>query len=303
MTSQASSNVTAAGDPIGYGWDNDPNGASQHVMYLGQDGQIHELWFSLNNDSWADTNVTANLAADQLPVGQPATAVWNNDPKGPTQHIFFRGKDNHIHEFYSFGGGTPWQTADLTLATDDQAIPASDPSAFVWDTDPQHTTALHVGYRDNSNSIHDLHRFADQWQPATDASWLADRSLSPKVLGVGLLAGVAYNSDPNFLAPTIHWFYRTADGHIGELWSSGNDVWGVNDLSAEVSKPGQPIVAAADILTAYVWQADVNQHSSESVIYRGEDNHLYALTYGAIDHCWTITDLTLTSGAPLITPG
>ncbi len=298
LTAQANSSVLAAGDPIGYGWDNDPNGASQHVVYLGQDGQIHELMFPLNNGSWSDTNVTANLAAAQQPAGQPATTVWNNDPKGPTQHIFFRGKDNHIHEFYSFYGGGPWQTADLTLATGDHAIPASDLSAFVWDTDPQNTTALHIGYRDSSNSIHDLHRHANLWQPATDPSWLADPSLSSTVLGAGNPVGLAYNSDPIFLAPTIHWLYRTANGHIGELWSSGKDVWGVNDLFAEVSNQGEPLVAAAEILSAYVWQADVNQHSSGHVIYRGEDNHIYALSYGAIDHDWTITDLTLKTGAP-----
>ena len=299
LTEQASSKVLAAGDPIGYCWDNDPNSASQHVIYLGQDGQIHELWFSINTGTWADTTVTANSPADQLPVGQPAAVVWSNDLKGPTQHIFFRAQNSHIYEYFSFGGGNAWLSNDLTLATNDHATPASDPSAFVWDPGSQNGSALHVGYRDNTNSIHDLYRFANEWQPATDPSWLADRSLSPKVLAVGNPVGLAYNSDPNFLAPTIHWFYRTADGHIGELWSGEKDVWGVNDLFSEASKQGQPMVAATDILLAYVWDGDVNQHSSESVIYRGVDNHLYALSYGAIDHFWTLTDLTKETGAPL----
>jgi hypothetical protein len=34
----------AAGDPAGYTWDVD---RTQHVVYRGSDGHIHELWFNL----------------------------------------------------------------------------------------------------------------------------------------------------------------------------------------------------------------------------------------------------------------
>jgi hypothetical protein len=35
----------AAGDPAGYTWNID---STQHVVYRGTDGHIHELWFSLS---------------------------------------------------------------------------------------------------------------------------------------------------------------------------------------------------------------------------------------------------------------
>jgi hypothetical protein len=88
--------IRLTNDPAGYTWDID---STQHVVYRGTDGHIHELWSDAAS-GWG--------AADLTEVSLAPTAA--GDPSGyacesrGTQHVVFRGMagpheaGSHIHE-------------------------------------------------------------------------------------------------------------------------------------------------------------------------------------------------------------
>ena len=80
----------AAGDPHGYTWDVD---STQHVVYRGTDGHIHELWY---NGSWNRADLTSATGAAGA-AGDPHGYTWDVDS---TQHVVYRGTDGHIHELW-----------------------------------------------------------------------------------------------------------------------------------------------------------------------------------------------------------
>jgi hypothetical protein len=94
---------TAVGVPAAYttGSNND----TQHVVYRGEDGHIHELFAG---DTWQENNISA-LANAPKAVGNPAayTTGSNND----TQHVVYRGEDGHIHELFA---GDTWQENNIS---------------------------------------------------------------------------------------------------------------------------------------------------------------------------------------------
>jgi hypothetical protein len=62
------------------------------VVYRGEDDDhIHELWFQ---SKWNHNDLTVAANAP-LPAGDPSGYTWNVHR---TQHVVYRGIDNHIHE-------------------------------------------------------------------------------------------------------------------------------------------------------------------------------------------------------------
>ncbi len=81
----------AAGDPAGYTWDVDH---TEHVVYRGTDGHIHELW--TDTSGWNHGNLTGSIGAPPA-AGDPAGYTWDVDH---TEHVVYRGTDGHIHELW-----------------------------------------------------------------------------------------------------------------------------------------------------------------------------------------------------------
>ena len=67
---------------------------TQHVVYRGTDGHIHELWW--DNAGWHHNDLTAAAGAPAS-VSDPAGYMF--DAQG-TQHVIYRGADSHIHELW-----------------------------------------------------------------------------------------------------------------------------------------------------------------------------------------------------------
>jgi hypothetical protein len=85
---------------------------TQHVLYLGQDYHIHELWW--DSDGWHHNDLT-NAA------GAPSADFWASQPAGyvfesqGTQHVNYQGPDDHhIDELWWDNSG--WHYNDLTNA-------------------------------------------------------------------------------------------------------------------------------------------------------------------------------------------
>ena len=83
---------------------------SQHVFFIGTDNHVHELF--INGGSWKDNDLT-NLAGAVLPI--PASDLTGYRLSDNSQHVFFIGTDDHVHELFIAGAG--WLDNDLTALT------------------------------------------------------------------------------------------------------------------------------------------------------------------------------------------
>src|SRR5262249_48334818 len=93
---------------------------TQHVVYRGGDGHVHELWWS-ESSGWQRNDLTAAPGAPAA-AGDPAGYMF--DAQG-TQHVVYRGGDGHIHELWC--SPEAWHHNDLTAATGAPAA-AGDPA-------------------------------------------------------------------------------------------------------------------------------------------------------------------------------
>jgi len=89
----------AAGNPSGFAVPEKltrllKNGGTQHVVYRGADGQLHELFLSLNQNKWMHANLTEGTKAAKA-VGDPCGSYRKDDN---TQHVIYRTTDGNIGE-------------------------------------------------------------------------------------------------------------------------------------------------------------------------------------------------------------
>ncbi|WP_327632960.1 M12 family metallopeptidase [Kribbella sp. NBC_00482] len=234
----------ATGVPAGYTWAVDK---TQHVVYRGGDGHIHELWF---NGTWNHNDLVAAAGAPSA-AGDPAGYTWDVDN---TQHVVYRGGDGHIHELW-FNG--TWNHNDLVAAAGAPKA-VGDPAGYTWDVDG----TQHVVYRGGDGHIHELW-FNGTW----NHNDLVAAAGAPSAAGDP--AGYTWDVDN-----TQHVVYRGGDGHIHELWFNGT--WNHNDLVAAAGAPN-----ATGLLAGYTWDVDRTQH----VVYRAGDGHIHELWFnGAWNH-------------------
>jgi hypothetical protein len=86
---------------------------TQHVNYLGQDFHIHELWCD-RSGAWHHHDLTDATGAD--PGNENSYPIGYLFAAQNTQHVNYRGGDNHVHELWCDSNGT-WHHHDLTVAT------------------------------------------------------------------------------------------------------------------------------------------------------------------------------------------
>jgi hypothetical protein len=111
LTSEAGA-TKADSDPCGYVLNKDN---SQHVVFRGTDGQIHELFWSKAGGKWGTANLSAMAGAPKA-NSEPAGYVLNKDN---TQHVVFRSGDGDVIELYrkEEGDRSAWRMNNLTAAT------------------------------------------------------------------------------------------------------------------------------------------------------------------------------------------
>jgi hypothetical protein len=111
----------------------------------------HEAWLRQPTTvtksvvGWHTNDLTAATGATAA-AGDPAGYVF--DAQG-TQHVVFRGGDNHVHELWWDNNG--WHTNDLTAATGATAA-AGDPAGYMFDAQG----TQHVVFRGGDNHVHEL---------------------------------------------------------------------------------------------------------------------------------------------------
>lgn len=265
--SRASRAPNAVGDPCAFTWAVD---SAQHVFYRDEDGHIHELRFDVAS-GWHHRNLSedAGVTGDARAAGDPAGYTWDVDG---TQHVVYRGKDDHIHELWS-NGPSGWQHNDLTRVTG--APPAvGDPTGYTWDADQ----TQHVIYRDGDGHIHELWFQLDGGWRRNDVTQAAGVGANQNAKGDP--AGYTWSVDG-----TQHIIYRGHDDHIHELWFNFDGGWRHNDLLQATGVTGHQ--EANGDPAAYTWDRDQTQR----VIYRGKDLTIHELSFDVVGG-WRHSDLT-----------
>ncbi len=123
-------------------------GNSQHVFFIGTDNHVHELF--IDGGSWADNDLTASANAGAGAVPPTPTSDLTGYPLGNSQHVFFIGTDNHVHELFIDGAG--WVDNDLTtLASAVPPAPTSDLTGY-----PLGNGSQHVFFIGTDSHVHEL---------------------------------------------------------------------------------------------------------------------------------------------------
>jgi hypothetical protein len=120
-----------------------PSKGTQHVIYVGVDKHVHELWWD-QSGGWHHHDLTKATGAPD--------AFWAACGYGlaGTQHVVFLGVDTHVHELWR--DASTWHHHDLTVATG-AAPGGSYPTGFGFET----MGSQHVTYRDASNNVIELY--------------------------------------------------------------------------------------------------------------------------------------------------
>jgi hypothetical protein len=227
--------ATGSGDPAAYVFRAQ---GTEHVVYRGFDNHVHELWWDATA-GWHHSDLTAVTGAPAA-AGDPAGYVF--EAQG-TQHVMYRSGNGHVHELW-WDATNGWGSGDLTAVTGAPTA-AGDPAGYVFDAEG----SQHVIYRAGNGRLYELWWTAAQGWNQGDLTAAAG---SPHAAG-----------DPGAYAfraeGTQHVVYRTADGHLHEMWwrpGPGNHD-GDLTIAARPPKPNAPadltLLKQADRMVTLAW--------------------------------------------------
>jgi hypothetical protein len=248
---------------------------SQHVNYIGSGNHVHELYRAsgASPTDWTDNDLTALAGAVPPHSNTALVSYWGSDS---SQHVFFIGTDDHVHELSIAPGSNGWADNDLTALT---AGALSTPNvntalAGLWDEGGQRV--LYIG---TDGDIHELFTNAA-------AGW-TDHNLTKVVHAVAPNVGAALNVyDGSDNSRHVNFF--GVDGHVHELYGTPQGAgsgYVDNDLT-KMANAVDPIVGDRE-LHGY-WGSDSSQH----VNFIGVDGDLHELCIAPGTNGWVDNNLT-----------
>jgi hypothetical protein len=232
----------------GYAW---PEDHSEHIMYIGVDSHVHELWLAIGG-SWQHDDLIANSCANPKPpaaasnMGPVAAFVWRPDN---TEHVIYIGNDFHVHELWlkraAAGGDGCWHHTDLNRLPPAIGFPLPDASsglaAFEWPDD----LSEHFFFKGQDGSIYEISKRLIHGR-RNDGWSLSDYSAGPAALG-----------------PVTGYIGQTGDSkHLVYLDQNGGLVdWSVQLSSGRAFLDTPPDGGAAGTaLAAFAWPEDNSRH-------------------------------------------
>lgn len=252
------------GDPCGFYTFIDNTG---RVVFLTADGHLHELYLA-PDQGWQHGDLTALTDAPPA-VGSPVGYFTHPDN---TSRVVYRSADGHVHELFR-PQEQAWLHADLTVEAD-APVAADGPHAYVSDD----TQVARVTYRGDDGHVHELFL-------APGLSWthydLSEAVDAPAAVG----APFGYYTPAGSTSRVL---FRSADGHLHEIYLPQGQAWQHYDLTEGCGAPaaaGDPhAFVSGDTLTA-------------RVTYRSADGHIHEL-FLPPGQRWFHGDLTAATGAP-----
>jgi hypothetical protein len=249
---------------------------SQHVNYIGSGNHIHELYRAsgASPTEWTDNDLTALAGAVQPHANTALASYWGSDS---SQHVFFIGTDDHVHELYIKPGASGWVDNDLSaLTAGAQSTPNVNTAlAAFWDD----AAGQHVIYIGNDGHIHEIYTYPG-------AGW-TDHDLTYVLHAAGPNLGTAldyYQGSDN----SRHINFFGVDGHVHEFYATPTGAgsgWVDNDLT-KMANAVEPIVG--DRALHGYWGSDSSQH----VNFIGTDGDLHELYIAPGTNGWVDNNLT-----------
>ena len=142
--------VTGKGQPSYFLNDLSPT-RSENLVYAGTDNHLHDASRNLLTGAWSDTDLTNVTHDSAVPVGRtfgmtsPGSVEADLSTASESEvHLFFRGTDGHIHEYWRHWTSSPWAATDLNQAANGGQPAARDPEAW-FDSTPE-GWSLRVGF-------------------------------------------------------------------------------------------------------------------------------------------------------------
>jgi uncharacterized protein with PIN domain len=276
----------ANSDPSGYVWESD---GSQHIVYLGTDNQIHEIFQKdkgLMGKKWEHGGAITSAAGAPAAAGKPYAYAWESDK---SQHIIYRGTDNNIHELWfehgTFTSGS-WKYGGAINAKVSAPAAAGDPIGFAW----EHDKTQHIVYLGVDGQIHELF-FRDGW---VVSQWKYEGGLTGRLGAPNAVSNPsAYSWEHD---GSQHIIYRAADNEIHEIFYKKKLASAKWEYGGAISARTGAVPGVGDPY-GYAWEDDKTQH----IIYRTEDGGLHELWYrdGLGENTWKYGGaLTRVANAP-----
>ncbi len=250
---------------------------SQHVNYIGSYNHIHELYRAsgAGPTDWTDNDLTALASAVPPHPNTALVSYWAGDS---SQHVFFIGIDNHVHQLSIAPGAGGWSDQDLTtLLAGDGATPNVNTAlaGFADDEGGQHL--LYVA---TDGAIHELYSGSGAIPGFDHSLTKAAHALAPNV-GTAL---DAYQGTDN----SRHINFFGVDGHVHEIYGSPQNAgsgYVDNDLT-KMANAVDPAIGNRG-LNGY-WGSDGSQH----VNFIGADGDVHELYIAPGTNGWVDNNLT-----------
>jgi hypothetical protein len=235
---------------------------SQHVVYVGTDGNVWELyWVPGQND---DVNGGLLWQANNLSVRTGFTGVLAPKRNGPlaatmfqrenTEHVIYIAGDNTIRELYFYNNS--WGGNNLTEASG-ATPPAANSPLVTFACDYEDT--LHVCYLGTDGAVHEL-----WWQ---QSGWQPDHTISdhPSAAGVKPPDGLAPASGTALAGyvceyeKSHHVLYTDINNEIVELYRIGG-AWNYSILASSGGSGAKSPLSTASPLAGYSTEYDKSEH-------------------------------------------
>ncbi len=271
LFSKAGIDLRARGTPTSYV---DERDQTQHVIFRGEEGNIHDLSNQLGSDDWRHSDLTSITRAPKA-QSDPGSYIWDSDG---SQHIVYRSRANDIIELST--AGADWKFTNLSrLLRSPKATGV--PMGYSWDVDDTH----HIVFRGRDGKIHEFYfTQRNEWTH----NRLTDRfGFTRNLIAISDPWGYTWDEDH-----TQHILFLGRDFHIHEFYYDTQNGWSHNDLMS--ADPGRTPRANHGTPMGYTWDVDKTQH----VIYRGMDDKIHELYYKT-GVGWRHNNLTNIGNAPL----
>ncbi|HKF23372.1 MAG TPA: hypothetical protein VKE93_17500, partial [Candidatus Angelobacter sp.] len=198
-----------------------------HIIYLGTNAHVYQLWFKASTASWANQDLTAATGNTLAETGS-ALAQFFDSFGG--QHVVYLGRNQHVYQLFWDDATGAWSNQDLTAATGNTlAASGTALTAFLGRVFSKNRDSEDIIYLGTNGHVYQL------WFNPSSASWTnQDLTSFPPTLGALAASGSAITGfvDPNILAGGEHAFYLGTNKHIYQLYHDlGAGTWSNQDLT------------------------------------------------------------------------
>ncbi len=150
----------AASDPTGF-YSGTPGWEAEHVMYVGEDGSVKEMYIEYADLQWDWHDLGAQANA---PVAGTGVDSWYSGTGGDEwEHVVYATPQGDVRELFYMFGGPGWSQQSLTTMNGNCPAAAGTPSGYY--TDVPGEKAEHVVFRDASGVIYEMYFLYAQGGP------------------------------------------------------------------------------------------------------------------------------------------